>query len=881
VFRTLALVLTLAVGLGVAALASRTPAPVPAGASTAVFSAGRAFADIQVMGAEPHPTGSPANARVRDHLLGRMRALGLDPRIQRDEALYQPPGEGAGEAWVSGARVENLIGVLPGRDRHLPALAVMAHYDSVPGSPGAADDAAGVASALETARALKATGGPARDVVFVLTDGEEAGLIGARAFFDDDPLAKRIGAVINLDTRGGGGRTYMFETGQGNGATIARFAKAVPNATSNSLAVFLYAHMPNGTDFTLPKDRGLPGLNFAFIGLPFDYHAASSTPAHLEPGALQHMGQQLLAATRDLSGPEPLPARTPDAVYSDVLGLGVIAYPAWDGWIVLAAAAGLIAVALARVEPLSWTGALRGAGAALALTFAVVPLADLARRVTGAGVSFVGQRPLLAQFPLFETALALLALALVLAAAWGLARGRGRFTFAGLVLLAAGVCCLFGGIDAPALVFGVLAALASALSFGRPVEAWSGWVGVLAVGVVIATALQIAAPILAFVFTWPLLAAGLAAAAIALGRRGRLDSGWGLGVGVVVGGLALGQIGYAAHAIVLGVGAELPGAIAPLVLTGAMVVFPAARVFADQRRAWMAPAGLLVAGLGLAHLLAFLPWASARTPRASEVLYVISRPDGRYLRVSPLGRLDPWSRAVLVADGGAVRSESLPILSAAKMQIASAKAIPLPPRERSIGIDEQGCPATSFGWKESNGENGAHFFEQDPAKPIEEGSRFANAELTRAWPPTPKQIPKYVEFLVCTNQIASQLRIDIRTTAQVANVTIDGKPARILTRPGEWSHIIWTAPAAEGAAFQPRGVSLTFAPQAHGKLESRWMEVIPGWPTGAKPLAPRPSSLMPWSVSELNGDPGFRGGAEGRFRRNTLLIVMQIRSNDE
>jgi len=43
-----------------------------------------------------------------------------------------------------------------------PAVALMAHYDSVPASTGASDDAAGVASALEIVRAIKARGVPAR-----------------------------------------------------------------------------------------------------------------------------------------------------------------------------------------------------------------------------------------------------------------------------------------------------------------------------------------------------------------------------------------------------------------------------------------------------------------------------------------------------------------------------------------------------------------------------------------------------------------------------------------------------------------------------------------------------------------------------------------------
>ncbi|MFX9054231.1 M20/M25/M40 family metallo-hydrolase, partial [Acinetobacter baumannii] len=79
--------------------------------------------------------------------------------------------------------IENIIGVLQGTDPSLPAIALMAHSDSVPGSPGAADDAAGVSAVLEVVRALKAAGPHRRDVVVIITDGEEAGLLGARAFF--------------------------------------------------------------------------------------------------------------------------------------------------------------------------------------------------------------------------------------------------------------------------------------------------------------------------------------------------------------------------------------------------------------------------------------------------------------------------------------------------------------------------------------------------------------------------------------------------------------------------------------------------------------------------------------------------------------------------
>src|SRR5207245_9926622 len=115
-------------------LGARTPDPLPVRAPAAVFSAGRAIEDIKVIGAVPHPIGSPANARVRDYLIGRMRSLGLSPQVQRAQSVYAPP---KAVGVIFGATVENLVGVLPGRNHDLPAVALMAHYDSVPASPGA------------------------------------------------------------------------------------------------------------------------------------------------------------------------------------------------------------------------------------------------------------------------------------------------------------------------------------------------------------------------------------------------------------------------------------------------------------------------------------------------------------------------------------------------------------------------------------------------------------------------------------------------------------------------------------------------------------------------------------------------------------------------
>jgi len=107
-------------------------------------------------------------------------------------------------------------------------VALVCHHDSVPTGPGASDDGAGVAALLEAARALKA--GPAlqNDVILLFTDGEEAGLDGARAFAAGCPWLKDIGLVLNFEARGVSGPVFMFETSVGNGPIIREFARAAP-----------------------------------------------------------------------------------------------------------------------------------------------------------------------------------------------------------------------------------------------------------------------------------------------------------------------------------------------------------------------------------------------------------------------------------------------------------------------------------------------------------------------------------------------------------------------------------------------------------------------------------------------------------------------------
>ncbi|TVV70212.1 M20/M25/M40 family metallo-hydrolase, partial [Sphingomonas solaris] len=372
--------------------ASAPPTALPADASATRFSAMRAMADVRLIGRNAHPVGSVEHGRVRARLVARMQALGLAPRVAAARAIKLKPG--ARGLAVDGAEVRNIVGVLPGYDSRLPAVLLMAHYDSVPSSPGAADDGAGLAAALETIRALKAGGPGRRDMILLFSDAEENGLLGARAFFDGDPAAARVGFVVNMDMRGGGGRAIMHETGRDAGGAIDLYRRTAIHPTTDSIAAWVERLIRNSSDFRVAVDRGLPGLNYAILDRQFDYHAASSTPERLDPRSLQHLGEQVLAVMRGLVDAAELPAAAPDPAYVSVLGLAVVAWPAWAGWLILGV--GLAAGGIAWRRSASSAAGLRGVAAAAHLLLTLVLALMLARSATAIPFGFTVGRPLLA-----------------------------------------------------------------------------------------------------------------------------------------------------------------------------------------------------------------------------------------------------------------------------------------------------------------------------------------------------------------------------------------------------------------------------------------------------------------------------------------------------
>ena len=397
----------LALVLGLTAYRNDPPSPKPKEVAMNEFSAGRAGDILRNLAGDgsPHPVGSAANARVREKILGHLRWLGFKPEVQEAVACN----------WGGCARVWNVLARLEGRERG-KAVLLMAHYDSVAAGPGVNDDLTGVAAVLEVARVLKSGPPPRNPVLFLLDDGEEAGLLGAQAFASQHPAAAQVGVVVNLEARGSAGPSLMFETSGADAVPVAAFAAGAAKPFTSSLFPTVYEFLPNDTDLTIFKRRGIPGLNFAYIENPTHYHTPLDSLENASPASLQHHGDNALAAVRGLMEADLSRPLAGKAVFFDLFRSTVVRWPAGLtpvlALLALALTVGTVVLTLRR-----GLAARRGVISGLLTALAAVVFIVMAGFALQALLAGVFQTPWIAQPMPAIVAFWLLALAVTLGAA--------------------------------------------------------------------------------------------------------------------------------------------------------------------------------------------------------------------------------------------------------------------------------------------------------------------------------------------------------------------------------------------------------------------------------------------------------------------------------
>lgn len=555
--------------------ASQPPEPVPASAAAIEFSAERALAHVREIAQRPHPAGTPDNARVRDYVLAQLRTLGLEPEVQA--------ATGVGTRYPQAGRVQNVVARLPGRTPGGLAVVLMAHYDGVPGGPAAGDDAAGTAAILETLRALRAGPPLAHDVIALITDGEEAGLLGAAAFVREHPWAKDVGVTLNFEARGTTGRSYMFETGPGN-LDVARALATANDVSATSLSVTVYRSLPNDTDLSEIAVLGKPALNFAFADGVERYHTAHDDVAHLNPGSLQHHGAQMLALARTFgNGPLPRPT-TGDAVFFDLPFVGLVVYPESWAWPIAIAAVVFVVLLVVFRQADRWNR-----------DVIIGVLGTLVSTALGVGVAMVGGNLIARVHNAMD---------------WGGAPAfRGIYT-AALVMLAIAV------------------SLAGWAAVRRWASEHGAHIGALVVWALLTLLVTWKLPGVSFMFVWPLVVGAIAASTA--GRKltaapeqmtPRVRAEVWRWIATAVALAIIAPIVYAVSAVLLGAvgpGGIAAGALVPLT---AWLLAPQLEALGGHR--WMAAGVAALCGLALMAFGMITVRSSPDHPTGSQVVYAV------------------------------------------------------------------------------------------------------------------------------------------------------------------------------------------------------------------------------------------------------------------
>ena len=575
------------------------PPVVLASAPATDFSAARALVYLRAFARVPHLVGTAAHDAVRDYIVQQLSALGVSPEVQM--ATVVSPRWGSP---YNAAKVYNIVARLPGIGNS-KAVMLAGHYDSVSAGPGASDDGHAVALELETLRALLAAPRLRNDVVFLFTDSEEGGLLGAKGFLEHHPLASQIGLVMNFEARGTSGPAMMFETSEQNGRLVREFAAAAPHPVTSSLSYEAYKLLPNDTDLTFFKRAGLAGLGFAYVNDVAYYHTQYDDLEHLDPRSLQQDGDYALALARRFGNLDLRDLTGPNATYFVLPWFGCIVYPA------------------------SWSTPLAVCAALLFAAAVTIGVSTGRLSLGGTLAAFIG----------FLLAMAIASAAV--AVMWSLAKGQ-----------TAGVWQVFAGDPYHAGVYRLASvALSVAVASGffalihKRALILNLWAGALLCWLLLALATSVYMPGATYLFFWPLLFSTLALAIVASGA-----GPWPAAASqaaLLLPGLIMMAPTIELLFQSLTMRMAFVGAFTTVLLLGLLI--PCLNLIAAAGRWWLpGAAALLCAGCLIAGASTSGP--SRDTPRTNSIYYGLDKDTGKAIWFSLDQQTDDWTAHYLGAN---------------------------------------------------------------------------------------------------------------------------------------------------------------------------------------------------------------------------------------
>lgn len=264
---------------------------------------------VKAMSGEAHPVDSPGLRRAQEYLKAQLLKMGYQPQTQRHSLSLQDiidirreraehrgepfePDEGiiryqTGMGEREAISLHNIVVTLDAPDTEETVI-LAAHTDSVLEGPGAFDDIMSVAALLEGLRQLRGVT-PARDLVFLFSDGEEQGMLGAARFVSDHPQLRPLTRlVVNVEARGNRGALMLFESSDSDLGMVRTFAEAAPHPLGFSIARQVYRMMSNDTDLSRFFMAGYPGINLAVVDGAEVYHTEEDNYQNVDRASAGH-----------------------------------------------------------------------------------------------------------------------------------------------------------------------------------------------------------------------------------------------------------------------------------------------------------------------------------------------------------------------------------------------------------------------------------------------------------------------------------------------------------------------------------------------------------------------------------------------------------------
>ncbi|MBD2409685.1 peptidase M28 [Nostoc calcicola FACHB-389] len=149
--------------------------------NTPQVSGQRLLAHIQKLNFQRYTTTE--RSRTRTYITTELKKFGWKPKLQK---------------FSDGV---NIFAERVGTNKAAKAILLGAHYDTVASSPGADDNASGIAVMLEVARLLGSRSTP-RTLQLAFFDQEETGLLGSQAFVAKTARLQNLGGAIVMDMVG-------------------------------------------------------------------------------------------------------------------------------------------------------------------------------------------------------------------------------------------------------------------------------------------------------------------------------------------------------------------------------------------------------------------------------------------------------------------------------------------------------------------------------------------------------------------------------------------------------------------------------------------------------------------------------------------------------